>query len=232
MNENRNIIAIGGGGFGRNPEKPIIENYIVSLSKSEKPNITFFPTASAEDSNYIDNFYEAFSQIHCNPKHISLFKNTPDLKSIINNSDIIYVGGGNTKSMLAVFREWDLDKMIVEAYKKGVILAGVSAGAICWFDKGVTDSWEGDLRVLDCMKVLNGTCCPHYDGEEKRKPSVKSFLKNKEIESCYCIEDGAALHFKNEKIKKSISFYENKNSYHVYLKNEKLIEEKISKIDI
>ena len=151
MNANGHIIAIGGGGFGRNPNEPIIENYILNLSNSQKPNITFFPTASAENSDYIVNFYSAFSSLNCNAKHISLFKNTPNLESIIRDSDIIYIGGGNTKSMLAVFKEWGLDKLLLKAYKDGKILAGVSAGEICWFAQGITDSWEDGLRVLDCM---------------------------------------------------------------------------------
>ena len=194
MNDDGHIIAIGGGGFGRNPKKPIIEDYILNLSDSQNPNITFFPTASAENSDYIVNFYTAFSSLNCNPKHVSLFKNTTNLESIIRDSDIIYVGGGNTKSMLAVFKEWGLDKLLLKAYKDGKILAGVSAGAICWFDQGITDSWEDGLRVLDCMGILKGVCCPHYDGEVDRKPSVEKFLKSNEIDACFCIEDLSLIH--------------------------------------
>ena len=229
---NRHIVAIGGGGFGRNPNKPIIEQYILNLSSSIRPTITFFPTASAENSEYIINFYTAFSKLNCNAQHISLFKNTADLELIIDNSDIIYIGGGNTKSMLAVFREWELDKLIINAYQKGKILAGVSAGAICWFNKGITDSWENDLRVLDCMNILEGTCCPHYDGEINRRPSVEHFLKSKEIDSCLCIDDGAALHYENEIIKTAISFYKNKNAYEVKFDGSALIETTIDKIEI
>ena len=232
MSLSRHIIAIGGGGFGRNPNKPVIEDYIVNLSSSSKPNVTFFPTASAEDGNYIVNFYTAFSKLNCNAQHISLFKKTPDLKSIIEQSDIIYIGGGNTKSMLAVFREWNLDNLIVNAYKKGKILAGVSAGAICWFNKGVTDSWAHGLQILDCMNVLDGVCCPHYDGEANRRPSVEKFLKNNDIEDCLCIEDGAAVHYQNELLKTAISFYKDKNVYNVKYDSNKLVETALPKIHI
>ena len=108
--------------------------------------------------------------------------------------------------MLAVFREWNLDKLLLKAYKEGKILAGVSAGAICWFNQGITDSWEDGLRVLDCMGILEGVCCPHYDGEVNRKPSVEKFLKNSEIDSCFCIEDGAAIHYHKDRFKNSSSF--------------------------
>ena len=232
MNTNGHIIAIGGGGFGRNPNEPIIENYILNLSNSQKPNITFFPTASAENSDYIVNFYTAFSSLNCNAKHISLFKNTPNLESIIRDSDIIYIGGGNTKSMLAVFKEWGLDKLLLKAYKDGKILAGVSAGAICWFDQGITDSWEDGLRVLDCMGILKGVCCPHYDGEVDRKPSVEKFLKSNEIDACFCIEDGAAIHYQNNRFKTAVAFYQNKNAYEVKLNRGSIKETPLKKINI
>ena len=232
MSVSRNIVAIGGGGFGRNPNKPIIEDYIINLAGIKKPTITFFPTASAEDANYIVNFYTAFAQLDCKAQHISLFKKTPDLKAVIEESNIIYIGGGNTKSMLAVFRDWGLDKLIVNAYKKGTVLAGVSAGAICWFERGVTDSWAHGLRVLDCMGLLKGVCCPHYDGEVNRRPSVEKFLFNKTIDSSLCIEDGAAVHFENESINTAISFYKNKNAYSVEYKDGVLIEKPLKKIDI
>tara|TARA_A100001011_G_scaffold377604_1_gene441463 strand:+ start:4207 stop:4908 length:702 start_codon:yes stop_codon:yes gene_type:complete len=232
MNTDGHIIAIGGGGFGRNPNEPIIENYILNLSDSQRPNITFFPTASAENSDYIVNFYTAFSSLNCNAKHVSLFKNTPNLESIISDSDIIYIGGGNTKSMLAVFKEWGLDKLLLKAYKDGKILAGVSAGAICWFDQGITDSWEDGLRVLDCMQILKGVCCPHYDGEVDRKPSVEKFLKSNEIDACFCIEDGAAIHYQNNRFKTVVAFYQNKNAYEVKLNRGLIKETPLKKINI
>ena len=112
--------------------------------------------------------------------HYTCFLNNR-LDSIINQADIIYVGGGNTKSMLAVWRDWKFDKLLLKAYQNGKILCGVSAGAICWFEKGITDSWEGNLRVLDCLKFLPGVCCPHYDGEKDRKPIVKKLISSRDI---------------------------------------------------
>ena len=226
------IIAIGGGGFGRSPKNPVIEDYIVKLSLSNNPKISFFPTASAENKDYVVNFYKAFSKLNCRPEYISLFQNTPDLNQIIDSSDIIYIGGGNTKSMLAVFREWNLDKLLFKAYQEGKILCGVSAGAICWFEKGITDSWEGNLRVLDCLKFLPGACCPHYDGEEKRRPAVEKFINNNKISEAICIEDGAAVHYQNNIFKTAISFYSDKNAYNVMIKDNELKEFPLNKIDI
>ena len=115
------IIAIGGGGFGRNPNHQKIEKYILDLILKKNPNILFIPTASAEDKEYIVNYYSCFSKLDCNPHHLTFFKRTPRLNSIINKADVIYVGGGNTKSMLAVWREWKLDKLLLKAYNDGTI---------------------------------------------------------------------------------------------------------------
>ncbi len=226
MNKTGDIIVIGGGGFGRNPESPVIEKYIIDQAKSSSPKITFFPTASAENENYIENYYKAFSEINCEPSHVSLFSRTPDIEKIIDESDIIYVGGGNTKSMLAVFREWGIDRLLIKANQNGKILAGVSAGMICWFEQGVTDSWSDELKIINCLGILPGCSCPHYDGEEDRRPSVHQFVLDSQVESCLSIEDGAAVHYKNNVIYKSISFYKDKNVYDVTSTNGKISETK------
>jgi dipeptidase E len=145
----KQIIAIGGGGFGRAIKDLKIEKYIKSQSSKPNPKICFIPTATGDDQSYIDNFYKAFNELGCETSHINFFKRTIDLKSHILNQDIIYVGGGNTKSMLAVWKEWGLDLILEEAYQEGIIMSGVSAGAICWFKKGITDSWADHQATID-----------------------------------------------------------------------------------
>ena len=223
----RHVIAIGGGGFGRNPRPSPIERYILEQSPKEKPNILFIPTASAEDPSYTVNYYSCFNKLDCNPSHLNLFQRTPNLRSIIAKQDIIYVGGGNTKSMLAVWKEWKLDQLLLKAYKKGVILCGVSAGAICWFQKGITDSWASNLNILDCMNFIPQTACPHYDGEANRRPSVHAMLEQDKIESCYAIEDGAAVHFKNEVFDTALGFMKDKTAYLVSKENDKITEKNL-----
>ena len=209
------IIAIGGGGFGRNPKHNKIEKYILSQINLSNPNILFIPTASAENDNYIVNFYDCFSKLHCQPNHLSLFKRTPRLEGLVNRADIIYVGGGNTKSMLGVWREWKLDILLKKAYFNGKILCGVSAGAICWFDNGVTDSWASNLNVINCLGIIEGMCCPHYQEESERRPSLHKILNKGELTSCWAIDGGAAIHFKSGIFNKSLSFYKNSNAYKV-----------------
>ena len=220
----KQIIAIGGGGFGRNPGNGTIEQYILDQANTEKPNICFIPTATGDNEAYKVNYYATFSKLNCNPTHLDFFKRTPNLQKLINKQDIIFVGGGNTKSMLAVWREWGLDKLLRDAYESGVIMSGVSAGAICWFEKGITDSWENKLNVMDCLGFVKENCCPHYDEESERKPSLYKFIKNKEINDCYAIEGGCALHLKNNKVFSAISFNGKKNLYKVSVENTEIIE--------
>ncbi|MDA7856555.1 peptidase E [Gammaproteobacteria bacterium] len=223
----KQIISIGGGGFGRSLGELRIEKYIINQCKSNKPKICFIPTATGDDSGYINNFYRAFNSLDCIPSDISFFKRTINLREHILNQDIIFVGGGNTKSMLAVWREWGLDIILKEAYNKGIIMSGVSAGAICWFDKGITDSWSHDLTIMDCLGFVNGTCCPHYDEEPNRRPFVKKELVNKNIDSCISIEGFNALHLIDDKPEYSVSFKNDNNSYNVILQNESVIEDQI-----
>ena len=223
----KQIISIGGGGFGRSLGELRIEKYIINQCDSSKPKICFIPTATGDDSGYINNFYRAFNTLDCIPSDISFFKRTINLREHILNQDIIFVGGGNTKSMLAVWREWGLDIILKEAYNKGIIMSGVSAGAICWFDKGITDSWSHDLAIMDCLGFVNGTCCPHYDEEPNRRPFVKKELVNKNIDSCISIEGFNALHLIDDKPEYSVSFKNDNNSYNVILQNESVIEDQI-----
>ena len=226
----RNIIAIGGGGFGRNPGEGVIEEYILKQTRKKKPNICFIPTATGDNEAYKVNYYETFSKLSCNPTHLDFFKRTPDLKKLISNQDAIFIGGGNTKSMLAVWREWGLDTLLKKAYKTGTVMSGVSAGAICWFQNGITDSWSASLKVMQCMNIIKGSCCPHYDEEPERKPTVKKLLSSKKFKNIFAIDGGAALHIKNESIYKSIVFKKNKSAYLVSADNGKIIEKSFRKI--
>ena len=226
MIEKGHIIAIGGGGFGRNPNHRKIEKYILELTGKEKPNVVFFPTASAENQAYIIQFYKCFTKMSCEPSHVTFFQRTPRLDSIINKADVIYVGGGNTKSMLAVWQEWKLDKLLLKAYNNGKILCGVSAGAICWFEQGITDSWASNLNVMDCLGFLPEMACPHYQEEKDRRPDVHKMLKQGKCGPGWAIDGGAAIHFKNGKYYKSIQFYSDSYVHYVSIKNGVVNEDK------
>ena len=228
----KQIIAIGGGGFGRNPGIGIIEKYILEQSKKDIPNICFIPTATGDDESYKVSYYATLTKLNCNPTHLDFFKRTPNLEKIIQKQDVIFVGGGNTKSMLAVWRDWGLDKILKEAYESGTIMSGVSAGAICWFEKGITDSWANELNIMNCLGFTKGNCCPHYDEEKERKPSLSRFILDKKIDECFAIEGGCALHMKNDEVYKAVSFKEKKNSLLVKNESGRIIENVLPRIDL
>ena len=229
MPNSRNIIAIGGGGFGANPGQGIIENYILKQTKKKNPSICFIPTATGDNEAYKVNFYSTFTNLNCRPSHLDFFKRTPDLNELILNQDAIFVGGGNTKSMLAVWKEWGLDKILKKAYLNGTVMSGVSAGAICWFQNGITDSWASNLKMMPCLNFVKGTCCPHYDEEPERKPAVKKLLLKNKIKNVYAVDGGAALHIKDEKVFKSVIFKKNKSSYLVDIKKKNINEKSFKK---
>tara|TARA_B100000674_G_scaffold475352_1_gene468332 strand:- start:4 stop:702 length:699 start_codon:yes stop_codon:yes gene_type:complete len=218
----KQIIAIGGGGFGREIKELRIEKYIVEQSNKKNPSVCFVPTATGDDSKYIENFYKAFDSLGCKTSHIDFFKRTINLENHIKEQDIIFVGGGNTKSMLAVWRDWELDKILYKAYKKGTIMSGVSAGAICWFEKGITDSWKDNQAIIPCLGFVQGICCPHYDEEPERIPFVNKILNDELISECIAIEGFCALHLVNGVPKYSVSFANKKNCFLVN-KNDSII---------
>ena len=199
------IIALGGGGFSMEPDNPLLDRYLLEQTKASRPAICFLPTASGDASPYIVNFYTAFAGMDCTPSHVTFFSRTPDLREVLLNQDIIFVGGGNTKSMLAVWREWDLPVILRQAWEAGIVLAGISAGAICWFEQGITDSGAGGLAVMECLGFLPGSCCPHFDGEKERRPAFHRFLSGGEILPGYALDDGVAIHFTGSELHRIVS---------------------------
>ena len=221
----KNIVAIGGGGFGRSIGSLEIEKFIISLTSKKRPKICFIPTASGDNSLYKLNFYRAFSKLDCKTSHIDFFSRTENLKKKVLTQDIIYVGGGNTKSMLAVWKEWNLHNILKSAYEKGIVMSGVSAGAICWFEKGITDSFAKKLNIIDCLGIVDGIACPHFDEEKEREPYVNDIIQREIIESCICIEGNCALHIKNDFEYSSIDFGNGKKCFKVTKENNNLKKE-------
>jgi dipeptidase E len=211
----KQIIAIGGGGFYRDSENPALERYIMQQTGTAEPRVAFVPTASGEPDNYLVSFYSTFLKLGCRPSHLTFFKRTPELRSFLLSQDVIYVGGGNTKSMLAVWRDWGVTELLREAWESGIVLAGVSAGAICWFEQGLTDSFSDGLHPLTCLGFLPGSCCPHYDGEAQRRPSYHRLLASGEINSGVAIEDWTGIHFIGTSMHRVIAAKTGARAYHL-----------------
>ena len=180
------------------PDDFKIEQYILAQTGKEKPKICFLATASGDHPAIYDAYYEVMKKFNCEPSHVSLFSGTgPDLRSPIIGQDVIYVHGGNTRNLLTLWKDWGVDSLMREAYEQGTILSGWSAGSICWFEEGVTDSIPGSLTSLKCLGILKGSNCPHYDGEAERRPSYHQLLLEGKISGGVAADDRVALHYIN-----------------------------------
>lgn len=192
----KQIIAMGGGRFSNGEDNALLEEYVLAARGVDNPSICFLPTASGDAPDYIVSFYAAFSQQRCRPSHLPLIQPVAaDLEAEIAKHDILLIGGGNTKNMLALWRGWGLDEMIRQAYERGTLLAGWSAGAICWFEQGVTDSIPGELTALDCLGLLPGSCCPHYDGERARRAAYQRLMRKEGMPAGIALDDATAAHY-------------------------------------
>ena len=213
----RQIIALGGGGFSMEPENPLLDRYILNQSSKINPKICFIPTASGDSDTYISRYYNFFEKLHCQPSHLSLFKPpTRDLESFLLEKDIIYVGGGNTKNLLVLWKEWGLDIGLRKAWEQGILLAGISAGSICWFEEGVTDSYGEGLEPLSCLGFLKGSNCPHYDGEADRRPLYHKLIASNKIKPGIATDDGVAIHYIEQDISRIVSSRPNAKAYKVF----------------
>jgi dipeptidase E len=204
---NKQIIAMGGGGFSTE-ESPLLDDYILQVCGKDKPKICFIPTASGDEESYLIKFYRRFSPIGCYATDLRLFtRRVIDLEDFVCSQDIVYVGGGNTVNMLAIWRAHGLDKALNAALHSGTILAGISAGSICWFEHGITDSFSfgGELQPLSgLLGFLPGSNCPHYNSELKRRPAYQKAIMDGMPEG-YAADDGVALHFIDGKLEHVVS---------------------------
>ncbi len=225
MRDARQIIALGGGGFSMEPHNLALDRYVLAQARCPEPSVAFLPTASGDADDYVARFYDAYSRLPCRPSHVPLFRRTPDLREQLMSQDVLYVGGGNTRSMLAVWREWSMPELLHQAWSAGTVLAGISAGAICWFEHGVTDSHAGRLTVLPGLGFLPGSCCPHYDGEPERRPGYRRLLGERQIPSGVGIDDGVAVHFRGTEIQAVVASRPGAAAYRVALVDHTLRED-------
>lgn len=226
------IVAMGGGGFSMEPGNPLLDRYVLALTQREEPAVCFVGTASGDSESYIAKFTAAFEQLPCRPTHLSLFcPSTSDLRGLLLAQDLIYVGGGNTRNLMVLWREWGLDRIMREAWEAGIVLAGISAGMICWFESGVTDSVPGgtgdpidDLSALTCLGILPGSACPHYDGETNRRPAYHRLVASGAVHDGYAADDGVALHYTGRELTRVISSRPDARAYRVERRGDTAVE--------
>lgn len=181
------------------PRNPRMDRWLLSLTGKPRPRVLFVPTAGGDAAHQLTRFHRAFANHACEHEHLALFNRTVrDLREHVLKHDLIYVGGGNTANLLAVWRVHGLDAILREAWQNGIVLCGVSAGAICWFESGVTDSFGLELQPLtNALGFLPGSFCPHYDGEPQRRPAFQRLVRERVLPPGYAADDGAAILFED-----------------------------------
>ncbi len=209
------------GGASLRPEDydPRLNAFVLSLAQRERPRVCFVGTASGDAPEYVANFYRAFSGHHdCVPSDLGLFSRTvADLRSFVLSQDVVWVGGGNTASLLAVWRMHGLDLVLSEAWEAGVVLCGVSAGMNCWFEGSTTDSFDLSrvAALEDGLALLPGSCCPHYDGEEQRRPLYRRLVAEGVLAPGYAADDAAALVFSGRELAEVVTTEPGSTAYRV-----------------
>jgi peptidase E len=216
------------------PENPLLDDFILSLSRRTPARVCFIPTASADSHTYIARFYRAFVG-RCLPTDLTIFDppalprqpaHTADLPAFVSAQDVFYVGGGNTANLLAIWRTHGLDRLLARAWRSGAVLAGISAGMLCWFQDGLSDSFGGYEPLGAGLGLLRGAACPHYDGEPLRRDAFRRMIARHKTVG-YAADDGAALHFAGRRLREVVSSRPEARAYQLALKNGAVVETRL-----
>ena len=212
----RHIVAMGGGGFSY--DDPVLDRYVLDLVSAGRPKVCLLPTAAASAATYVTRFLGAFPSSSFEPSFLDLFDRTvADPGSFLAEQDLIYVGGGNTANMLAIWRVHGVDRALREAWEGGVVLCGLSAGANCWFEASTTDSFllgRAD-PLADGLGLLPGSFCPHYDSEEERRPAFHALVARGALPAGVACDDHAAAHFVGTELLEAVASRPGAGAYRV-----------------
>ena len=205
--------------------------YIISLTGKSNPRICLIPTATADNPWIINYWYEMCLNLPVKPSVLRTFINSsPGQKTFeeeLLSVDAIVVGGGNTLDMIGIWKAQGIDTILMKAYKKGIVLSGGSAGSLCWFRCGISDSRPQALSVVDCLGFINASNCPHYNTESERAPLYENLILSKKIVPGYACDDRAAMLFRNGKFVKAVAMSPDNKVYYISIKEGQLTKEKI-----
>ncbi len=225
----RKLLVFGSGNF------TAFLKHIIPFTKKENPKVCLLPTATGDSVNSITAWYAACEALPVKPFVMKTFISSYDTKKSFEETlmsmDAIFVGGGNTLNMLAIWKAHGIDVSLRKAYDSGVLMSGGSAGSLCWFQNGTTDSRPIELSKIEGIGWIKGSHCPHFDGEEFRRPLYHSLIKKGELDPGYACDNLAGIYFENEKFVKSVALNDKSKSYYVSIIDGK-INEKILPTEI
>ncbi|HWT24179.1 MAG TPA: peptidase E [Solirubrobacteraceae bacterium] len=223
------IFAMGGGGFTMEPGNPALDEYVRGLAQAREPRICLLPTAGGDSEDQIRRFHAAFADQLCELTHVSLFRlgaQRLPLREHLLGQDVIYVGGGSLINLLALWRAHGVDEILREAWQRGIVLAGLSAGSMCWFEHGVTNS-RGAPTVAPGLGFLPGSNSVHYDGEPERRPVFLDAVERGAVGPGWGVDDGVGLLFRGTRLSEAVSSRGGARAYRVRVVGGRVVEEAI-----
>ena len=204
------IVAFGGGGFSMEAGNPLLDDYVLEQTRVDRPKVCFIPTASGDADHYVVRFYREFAA-RADCSHVSLFRRDKgagavegDLEQHLLSQDLIYVGGGSVLSLLGTWRAHGLDQILKRAWRRGVLLCGLSAGSLCWFSEAIT-AFHGPPEPVRGLGLLPHSNCVHYDGEAVRGEVFRDMIADGRMREGYAAQDSAALHFEGRELLRAVS---------------------------
>jgi peptidase E len=221
----RKVFIFGGG------RDKAITRYLIGLTGKENPKICFLPTATGDSPLSINSWYASCEDLPMRPyvmeTFIDSYSTQRSFEDTIMSMDAILVGGGNTLNMLSIWKSQGIDLALRKAYETGIVMSGGSAGSLCWFQNGTTDSRPIKISKIECLGWLKGSHCPHFDTEPTRRPLYHDLIKRGELFPGYACDDKACLYFENEKMAASVASSEKSKSYYVDLVDGKIVEKEL-----
>jgi peptidase E len=216
-------ILIAGGGF-----QATFIRYMAELTGTPWPRVCFLPTAAADSIDAKVKFYTACAQLtvepHVQDTFIESLTQTRGWDEVLLSMDAIMVSGGNTLNQQAIWRAQGIDVVLREAWQRGIVLGGASAGGLCWFEEGTTDSRPKALSTVRCLGFLKGSHCPHYDAEAGRRPLYHSLIGSGQMKAGYACDNDAGIYFENDDVKRVVATREGAKAYHVSLVDGEVVE--------
>jgi dipeptidase E len=207
--------------------------YIKTLTRKNNPRMCLLPTALADNPFAINTWYEQCSQLgiqgFAQRMFISSYEQKQSFEEVLLSMDAILVSGGNTLNMMAIWKAQGVDLVLRKAWESGIILSGGSAGSLCWFEHGTTDSRPQAITTVECLGFIEGSHCPHYDSEKTRRPLYHAYIREKKLKPGYACDDRAAILFHDRTVHKVIALNDESNAYYVSLENGEIKEEQLTK---
>ena len=222
----RQIVGLGGSAPDEEATRRLLA-HVLSLTRTADPRVLVVPTASGDGAESVLRTFGLLPE-RARPSYLPFFPWPPEnLRELVLSQDAIFVGGGNTANMLAIWRVHGFDALLREAWERGVVLSGWSAGMICWFEAGVTDSFGPQLEGLrDGLGFLPGSACPHYDGEERRRPVYTSLVREG-VPAGLAADDGVGLHYVGVELREVIAVRDGAAAYRVSTDGEERLEPRL-----